>query len=90
LKIRENVRNNQKLEEFAKTRSKKMKLPLDGFMKTTTYRKRLQYLGVHVPDDNHVCHVIPASNGGPNHSINYFIASEQYNLQTKNMQDEIN
>ena len=60
-----------------------------GPMTTTTFRSKMKALGLELEVDQHVCHIISESNGGANHSDNYFVASQNFNMATGNRHDAL-
>ena len=60
-----------------------------GPMDTATFRKRMEAAGSPVLPGQDVCHIIAKSNGGADHSDNYFIAGSAYNRSTGNNFDHI-
>jgi len=62
---------------------------IGGPITTAQYRASMERAGVPLRHDQHVSHIISEANGGANHSDNYFIASNAFNLGTGNRHDAL-
>jgi hypothetical protein len=51
-------------------------------MTTEIFRARMRRAGRPLYQDQHVCHIIASANGGIDHSDNFFVASDRFNLAT--------
>ena len=61
-----------------------------GPMSRATYKKRMEKIGFAVGEDQDVCHIIAESNGGADHSDNFFLGGRSFNRANGNRSDEMN